>query len=131
MPVIELPLDDSRYLTGLKSVIEELAASSSVVVRGRGSQFILKNHANSTHVLLVAPMELRIRRVMETFNFDERAAREEISFSDSSHREFIKKYFKADIEDPENYDLVLNTGRISYENAATIVADAVRLSKQT
>ena len=42
LPTWEIPLSDARYLTGLKSVIEELARTQSIVIQGRGSQFILK-----------------------------------------------------------------------------------------
>ena len=44
VPVWEIPLDDTSYLVGLESVIKELASSQSIVIRGRGSQFILKDY---------------------------------------------------------------------------------------
>ena len=39
----EIPLDDSLYLRTLKLIIIELAQSQAIVIRGRGSQFILKD----------------------------------------------------------------------------------------
>ena len=39
----EAPLYDDRYLQILKMVITELANSKVIVIRGRGSQFILKH----------------------------------------------------------------------------------------
>ncbi len=116
----EIPLDDSRYLAGLESVIKELAESNSIVIRGRGSQFILKDHPGSLHVLTVAPLELRVKRVMEDMKVDEQAARKEIARFDSSRREFIKRYFQAELEDPIHYDLVINTEHLSFEAAASI-----------
>jgi cytidylate kinase len=43
-------------------------------------------------------------------------------------REFNKRYFGADPEAPANYDLVINTERISYETAAAIVLETLKLS---
>src|SRR3972149_1019508 len=37
LPTRETSLDDGRYLAGLSSVIQELAAGGSIVIRGRGS----------------------------------------------------------------------------------------------
>jgi Cytidylate kinase-like family len=121
----EIPLDDFSYLTGLKSVIKELAAGNSIVIRGRGSQFILRDHPGAIHVLTIAPLELRITRVMDSLKADEKTARREIKLFDSSRREFTKRYFKADLEDPANYDLVINTKYLDYKTAVAIVINAV------
>lgn len=121
----DIPLDDKSYLTGLEAVIKELAAGKSIVIRGRGSQFILKDNPGVFHVLTIAPLETRIKRVRDCLNVDEKKARQEIENFDSSRREFIKRYFKADLEDPLNYDLVINTGYLEYKDAAAIIINAV------
>ena len=125
MPVSEIPLDDSRYLEGLRSVIGDLARSQPIVIYGRGSQFILKDDPTAFHVLVVAPLELRMKRVMEDMNLDESAARKEIDIYDSSRREFIKRYFHSKLEDPVNYDLTINTNHLDFDAAASIVAGAI------
>jgi len=127
LPTWEIPLDDTRYILGLESVIKELASSESIVIRGRGSQFILKDYPNALHILVMAPLELRLKRVMETSKLDEKAAKQEIERSDSSRRQFTKKYFDAELEDPIYYDLVINTGHLSYEAASSVIAHAVQL----
>jgi len=43
LPVSQIPLEDVHYLAALESVITELAQNKSIVIRGRGSQFILKD----------------------------------------------------------------------------------------
>jgi cytidylate kinase len=44
---------------------------------------------------------------------------------DSSRRAFTKRYFHAALEDPINYDLVINTEHLSFENAATTITSAL------
>lgn len=126
VPPGELPLDDADYLAGLTSVIQELAEGSSIVICGRGSQFILGDRPGAVHVLVIAPLELRVRRVMQELGLDEDAARKRISGYDSSRREFIKRHFHAELEDPQNYDLVVNSGRLDYATAASVVVQAAR-----
>lgn len=125
LPTWEIPLDDSHYLAGLESVVKELASNRSVVIRGRGSQFILKDYPETVHVLVTAPLALRVDRVMKDLNLDEKSAQKEIERFDSSHREFSRRYFKAEIEDSVNYDMVLNTGALNYQTAASIIIDTV------
>ena len=64
-PLCEIPLNDTNYLSGLEYVIKQLAASQSIVIRGRGSHFILKDFPGAFHVMIVAPIEVRLKRVME------------------------------------------------------------------
>jgi len=49
---------------------------------------------------------------------------------DSSRHEFIKRYFKADLEDPLDYNLVINTKHLNFEGAASIIISASSLRKQ-
>jgi hypothetical protein len=125
LPTWEIPLDDRRYRQALESVILELARSQSLVIRGRGSQFILKNHPHTLHVLTVAPLEVRLKRVIEDRKIHEEDARQEIAHFDNASREFIKRYYQAVWEDPVQYDLVVSTEDFSFQAAASIIVQAL------
>jgi cytidylate kinase len=127
----KVPLDDSHYLEALQYVIRDLAGKGSIVIRGRGSQFIFKHFPGALHMLLVAPLEARIERVKAAFRMGEIGARNEIDKFDRSRHEFIRKYFQAELEDPINYDLVLNTGNISFTSAASVAVQAVPFKENT
>jgi len=99
-------------------------------VRGRGSHFILKEWPGALHILLVAPEELRLKRIIANLNLSEDDARKEIGRSDSSHREFIKRYFQADLEAPINYDMVINTASLNFIDTATIIIKALRAKQK-
>jgi cytidylate kinase len=129
LPPADIPLDDAGYLSGLESVIQTLAETNSIVIRGRGSQFILKNHPGAIHILTVASLETRIKRIMNSMNLDEKSARQEISNFDNSRHEFIKRYFKANLDDPLNYDLVVNTEHLGYEASASIIINSLHSPK--
>jgi cytidylate kinase len=131
MHVWQIPLDDTRYFKTLEAVIKELARSQSLVIMGRGSQFILKEVPQALHVLATAPMEVRWKRVMESAKLDRENARREIARSDSGAREFIKRYFKAEVWDPVHYDLVVNTEHLGFPAAASIIVEALSLKDET
>jgi cytidylate kinase len=130
LPPSEIPLGDSGYLEGLESVIKDLAAGNSIVIRGRGSQFILKDYPEAFHVLVVAPLEIRVKRLMKSLDVEEKRVRQEINGFDSSRREFIKRYFKADLENPAYYDLVINTEHLNFQAAVSIIIEALPLKQK-
>ncbi|EKD37754.1 MAG: hypothetical protein ACD_75C01009G0001, partial [uncultured bacterium] len=49
----------------------------------------------------------------------------EIARFDDGNRVFIKRFFRADIYDPINYNIVINTHHLSIEGAASIIVGAV------
>jgi len=120
------PLDDAKYLDALKSVIQDLALEVNIVIHGRGSQFILHNNPSALHVLVVAPLPVRISRVITASKVDEDSSRRQIEEYDNSRRAFIQRFFKRDIEDPEYYDLVVNTEHLTYDVAAQAIVRAVQ-----
>ncbi len=126
LPVWQIPLNDMRYLQALESVIKELAGGKkSIVIRGRGSHRILKDHPGALHVLTVAPLEVRVQRVMEDLKLEREPAKKEIAYFDSSSREFVRRYFHSDLENPVAYHLVVNTEHFSLQAAVSIILNAL------
>jgi len=130
LPAWEIPLNDNRYLQALESVVRELAQSQSLVIYGRGAQFILRDYPQAFHVQVVAPLEMRGKRLMQDLKLDQESAKQEIARFDNSSRQFIKRYFHAELEDPVYYDLVINTEHLSFQAAASIVVNALSLKNQ-
>jgi cytidylate kinase len=130
-PTWEIPLDDLDYLSGLEFLIKELAEGPSIVIRGRGSQFILKDYPVSLHVLVVASVEDRLKRTMESLGISGEQARIKMERSDSSRREFTRRYFRAELDDPWHYDMVVNTSNLSYIACTSLVLSALSFREST
>jgi len=126
LPISQIPLDDTRYLAALTSLIKELAQGNSIIY-GRGSQFILRDHPHTINVSVVAPFRIRLKRVMEGLKISEDKAKQEMTRFDNAAREFLKRYFGAEMEDPTCYDIVVNTERLDYEMACSVVINTLRL----
>ena len=122
----EEPLDDAEYLDALEAVIRDLALEENMVLVGRGSQFILRNNQSVLHVLVVAPLEQRLKRTMTDMSFEREEATRHIDETDSSRRSFVQRFFQKDLEDPQHYDLVINTRFITYDAAARLVVSAAK-----
>jgi cytidylate kinase len=117
----EEPLDDTEYISALEAVIRDLALDQNIVIVGRGSQHILRNNKSVLHVLVIAPIEDRINRIMTEKKMEREEAMRHIEETDSSRKAFIQRFFQKEMENPLLYDLVINTKYITNESAANLI----------
>lgn len=93
-----------------------LRDGSTAVIRGWGAAHLLRNIPHVIRVRICAPFETRVRRMMERLGTDNRQAVEsEIRLSEEAHTAITRRHFGVNWRDPENYDLVLNTERLSVD----------------
>lgn len=113
-----------QYLQHLMKVIGTIEKHGQAVIVGRGANFILPPDKRLS-VRLVAPLETRVKNVAKDFNVGTEEARRRVIRADSDRRAFIRKYFNSDIENPLNYDMVLNTGTLSIGTAMEAIKRAM------
>ncbi|HTS83539.1 MAG TPA: cytidylate kinase family protein [Usitatibacter sp.] len=93
-----------------------LRDGSTGVIRGWGAVHLLRNIPHVIRVRVCAPMETRVTRMMERLQTDNRETVEsEIQMSEEAHTAITKRHFGVNWRDPELYDLVLCTERLSVE----------------
>jgi cytidylate kinase len=93
-----------------------LRDGSTAVIRGWGAAHLLSNIPHVVRVRICAPIETRVRRMMERLGSDNREAVEsEIQLSEEAHTAITRRHFGVNWRDPEHYDLVLCTERLSVE----------------
>lgn len=105
-----------------------LAESDSVaVIRGWGSAHLMRPIQHVICVRVCAPMKVRVKRVMERLNTDdEEFVANEIRLSEEAHGAITRRHFGVNWQDPEQYDVVLNTERVSIEQCANEVLALVK-----
>jgi cytidylate kinase len=93
-----------------------LRDGSTGVIRGWGAVHLLKDVPHVIRVRICAPLETRVKRMMERLATDNREAVEnEIELSEEAHTAITRRHFGVNWRDPENYDIVLSTERLSVE----------------
>ncbi|MBD3402371.1 hypothetical protein GF420_05705 [candidate division GN15 bacterium] len=118
-------VDHSDYSRHLCRVILSMARLGGVVLVGRGGNFIL-GPKRGFHMRVICPMHRRITNLMEYKHLTREDAEQEAADSDRRRREFVRKLFDADIDDPQRYDLVLNAAYIDVEEMVTTAIEAIR-----
>ena len=113
-----------QYLRHLLRVVGAIGRHGGAVIVGRGTCFILPLEANF-RVLVVARLEARVQNVARDFNVSYDDAKRRVLKTESDRRAFVRKYFHEDVTAAENYDLVLNTGKLSIEAAVGAIKGAL------
>ena len=99
-------------------IIKDLAEKESCVIVGRCADYVLKDHDNCIHVFVCGDMDSKVQRMMHSYSLEESAAVERIKETDKQRKKYYSYYTGGDWEAASNYDLCLNTGDMSIEEAA-------------
>lgn len=120
-----------RYASVLRRVTTQLAEEDDVVIVGLGAGQLLKGLSNVLRLQILAPIDVRMERVMER-GFDDVAgplsrdrARDLIRKSDRDTSGYMRYMFNIDWLDPHQWDLVINTGRFNVGQTVEIIASIV------
>jgi cytidylate kinase len=113
-----------EYLKHLMKVIGAIGKHGSAIIVGRGANFVVPPQ-NRLRLRIVAPQNVRIANVARAFDVKTEDSRRHIIRTESDRRAFIRKYFNADITDPNNYDIVINTGALEIDKAVEAVIAAL------
>jgi cytidylate kinase len=115
-----------KYLHILQALIYDCARKDDSVIVGRGGQVVLKGLPGVLHVRIIAPFETRTRRIIERGAKDQKEAAGVLRRSDRDSGGFIRAYFDVDWENPEFYDLMINTRSLSVDAAARMILESTR-----
>jgi cytidylate kinase len=120
-----------RYASVLRRVATQLAEEDDVVIVGLGGGQLLKGLRNVLRLQIIAPAEVRLQRVMER-GFDDvpgplsrDRARDLIRARDRDVTGYMRYLFNIDWLEPDQWDMVINTGRFGVAETVDIIAAIV------
>jgi cytidylate kinase len=131
-PLVERVLKDERgyideeiYLDYLVLIIAQMADDGDVVILGRGSQYILNDHPDAYHVLLIDEFKSRVQFMQSHYDLSESRAASVVKGEDKRRKSLYQKLGKTDYDNPFLYHLVLNMSRVNLDKALQLVCDLV------
>ncbi len=110
-------MDEEIYVDVLNKIITSIAKEGNAVILGRGSQYILSDSKDAFHVLLVAEAADRVRFMETHYRLTTRRAELIVERQEKRRLNLYRKLGKKDPDLPSLYHLVLNTSKLSLENA--------------
>jgi cytidylate kinase len=113
------------YVALVESLILTYAAEDKVVIIGRGGSFLLERVPFCLRARLVAPLEVRLERIMERERLNRVAAERLIVQVDGDRACFIKASYGTEWDEDRLYDMTLNTGSLTYDQVVDILVEAL------
>jgi cytidylate kinase len=118
-------LEEEITVNQVNGFIHSAYRAGNVIIVGRGSQVVLRDKPDVLHVRIIAPLETRIERWMDREHVTYNEAKKIANERDHRHVHFVKTYFDEDINNPDLYDLIINTDKLTLDCAADLIIDAV------
>ena len=104
-----------------KEILKGIAEDESCVIAGRTGFHIFRNHPNHLSVLIQAPMEQRIQRVIRKQELTRDEAEKVIRKVDKMRENYVQKYTRTSRYDARNYDLVINMAGKKEDEVADMI----------
>ena len=108
-----------------EAVIRESAATGAVIL-GRGGSCALRHEPDVLRVRLFGPEEARVKQAMTVLGIDEATARRQMHEVDSAREHYTKKLYKTDANDPDLFQLQLDSTALSPEVCADVIVRTYR-----
>lgn len=113
------------YLAAVQAALADAAAEGDLVYHGLAGGLLLRDAPGVLRVHLIAPLEMRVRSLMDSHGMRESEAQSYIQDLDDSRARWVKFFFGVDVNDPGLYDLVLNLESFFIPEACEVIAAAV------
>ncbi len=115
-----LPLTEQIY-HAQQAVITKYANEGGCVIVGRCADYILKDRNDILRVFIYSDMDKRLEHSIEAYGMSKATAQKEIERSDRERSRHYSVFTDKQWGDRHNYDVMLNSGVLGYENCAKII----------
>ncbi|MCR5455480.1 MAG: cytidylate kinase family protein [Bacteroidales bacterium] len=101
------------------------AAKESCVIIGRCADYVLRGRPYCLNIFIRSDEDYAVTLIRNKDNLSESQAREVIRLKNNARERHYAHYTHRKWQDPNNYDLVINTAKIGVESAVDIICNAV------
>ena len=106
---------DLRLLHHLVKTVRGLAAIGHCIIVGRGAPVLTAGLPGGIHLRMIAPRDWREKNLTLRFGWSKEQTEEVLREEEHGRHNFFRKYLGQDANNPEFYDLMLNSARLSHE----------------
>ena len=108
-------------------VIQKLAEKSSCVIIGRCSDYILKERTDCLNIFIYAPIEKRIKTIMEQNQISEKEATEMVKYYDELHHSRYKYMTGTYRGDRHNRDIMIDSSVLGWDKTVKFLSQMIEL----
>jgi Cytidylate kinase-like family len=118
--------EGDKLLSLIQDAVKEAADRGSVVLVAHAASYACAERPDVLRVSITAPMSARVSRVAAAEGVSEKDATKSLRQSDTGRASYLKRVYGVSKEQPTDYDVVINTERMSPDAAAALIAGMVQ-----
>lgn len=110
----------------MNKTVETLAARFDTVILGRGGFAVLKGYSDVFNVLVTAPDDVRVQRIMKDNRVSQGVAQEMVERDTDTKKRFVRRYYGANWAAEDTYGLVVDTSEMSEDEAVQRIIEGAQ-----
>jgi len=112
---------DQNLFNFQAKIIKELADKEPAVIVGRCADFILRDREDVIKLFIFCDLDTAVKNVIEAYGGSEKDAKKLIEKTDKERSEYYNHYTGRDWKNAMNYNICLDTSRLTYETCVDII----------
>lgn len=120
---------DQNLFNYQAKIIKQLADKEPAIIVGRCADYILRDRDDVIRVFIYSDMPTAIKNVTEMYGITEKEAQKVILKTDKERSEYYRFYTGLDWENAKNYNLCLDTSKLSYDKCVDIIKGYINIIK--
>ncbi len=114
------------YLVAIRAALSDHVAKGDLVYHSYAGHLLLRGVPSVLRVRIIAPLDSRIREVMEEEGLDSDAAEARVRRDDEARARWTRIMYGVDWADPALYDMVINLEQLNVEDACASILQVAR-----
>ena len=130
---VDVPLDPSLYvdqtdalLALIRDAVRDAADRGSVVLVAHAACYACADRPEVLRVCVTAPLSARASRMASALGLSDQEAAKSLRRSDAGRASYLKRVYGVGTESPTDYDVVINTERLTPDAAADLILGLVQ-----
>ena len=120
----DLLVTDDIYESEVE-ILKGIAESESCVITGRTAFHVLRRHPNHVSILIQAPIDQRIARLVRKRGISQEDALDIIERVDKERENYVKRYTGTSRYDTRNYDLVISIAEHTEDEVVELIMNYI------
>ena len=118
-----------RFIASIRWALLEHFCKDNIIYHGLAGHYFVKDISHVLKVRIIADLDSRVREEMERENISARDARSILKKDDGERRKWSLYLYGIDTWDSDQYDMVLNIGAISVDEAVDIIENTIHFPR--
>jgi cytidylate kinase len=118
--------DEAPLFRTQAEAVMRAALVSGAVILGRAGAAAFRDEPGVLRVRLFGPAQARIAQATRIENIDEPSARQRLPEVDRARAAYVRRLYRADIDDPDLYHMQLDSTTLPLDACASLIVTAYR-----